>query len=143
MDTHVKIASILHIVFGAFGFLLGLITLVFFGGTSLFFFMAHENDPNIHMTMPIIMLALSIIVFFMFITSIPGMLTGFGMMYYHNWGRILGIVLSILYIPFNFPLGTLLGAYTLWVLFSRETIELFRNQGRYNSLKSPPHPPSG
>jgi Na+-driven multidrug efflux pump len=56
--------------------------------------------------------------------SIPGIFTGIGMMSFKMWSRFLGIVISILQL-FNFPLGTGLGFYGLWVLFSRDGAALF------------------
>jgi hypothetical protein len=54
----------------------------------------------------------------------PGLIAGIGMWKYANWARILGIVLSALNL-INVPFGTILGAYGLWVLLSKDTERLF------------------
>ena len=46
------------------------------------------------------------------------------LMKYKPWARIAIIVLSCLSL-LAFPIGTLLGGYSLWVLFHRDTVTLF------------------
>jgi hypothetical protein len=53
---------------------------------------------------------------FMAVLALPGLLAGIGLLKRKNWGRVLAIVVSFLNL-LNFPLGTLLGGYSLWVLF--------------------------
>jgi len=43
------------------------------------------------------------------------------------WARIVGIVLSVLSLMMV-PIGTLVGIYGLWVLFSKDTERLFEVQ---------------
>ena len=52
----------------------------------------------------------------MTILSLPGILAGVGILKRKAWGRVLGIIISILGL-LNFPLGTLIGIYGLFVLF--------------------------
>jgi len=47
-----------------------------------------------------------------------------GLLRLRPWARIAGIVVSILSLV-AFPLGTVLGIYGLWVLFSKDTERLF------------------
>lgn len=58
------------------------------------------------------------------VLSVPGLLAGYGLLRRREWGRILAIVVALLNL-FNFPLGTLLGVYTLWVLLQTNANELF------------------
>jgi hypothetical protein len=58
------------------------------------------------------------------ILALPGVITGFGLLKFRPWARIVGIVLSALHL-FAFPIGTALGAYGLWVLLNTETLPLF------------------
>ncbi len=53
---------------------------------------------------------------FMIVLALPGLLAGIGLLRRRNWGRILAIVVSFLNL-LNFPIGTVIGAYSLWVLF--------------------------
>jgi hypothetical protein len=61
---------------------------------------------------------------FLAVLGLPGLIAGIGLLRRKNWGRILGIVVSFLNL-LNFPLGTLLGAYSLWVLFQEAASEYF------------------
>jgi uncharacterized membrane protein len=58
--------------------------------------------------------------------SIPAIVCGWGLLKMRRWARLLGIVLSVLTV-FQFPLGTIVGVYALWVLFQRDTEALFAN----------------
>ena len=57
--------------------------------------------------------------------ALPGILAGYGLLARKPWGRILAIVVSVLGIM-NFPLGTIIGAYGLWVLFQEEATYYFQ-----------------
>jgi hypothetical protein len=56
--------------------------------------------------------------------AIPGLVAGYGLLTWKSWGRILAIVVGILSL-INFPLGTAVGIYTLWVLFQEEATDYF------------------
>lgn len=58
------------------------------------------------------------------VLSLPGFLAGYGLLQRKEWGRILAIVVACLNL-LNFPLGTLLGAYTIWVLLQVSATEYF------------------
>jgi len=51
-------------------------------------------------------------------------MTGFGLLTFEPWARVLGIVLSALNL-INVVVGTLLGAYGLWVLLNKDAERLF------------------
>jgi hypothetical protein len=52
--------------------------------------------------------------------AILGIIGGWALMAYQPWARTLLIGLACLSL-LSFPLGTLLGVYTLWVLIPRES----------------------
>ncbi|WKN29733.1 hypothetical protein PZB74_12220 [Porifericola rhodea] len=54
-------------------------------------------------------------------------LGGWGLLKHQEWARILIIILSILSLP-GVPVGTALGVYGLWVLFSEEVSVMFRRR---------------
>ena len=62
---------------------------------------------------------------FILVMSIPDIIAGIGLLERRPWARILGIILCILGL-LHFPLGTIVGVYGLWVLFSPETEALFQ-----------------
>ena len=56
--------------------------------------------------------------------SLPGIIAGIGLLKFRPWSRVLTIVLSALNLM-NFPFGTILGIYGLWVMLSDEGSRLF------------------
>ena len=56
--------------------------------------------------------------------GLPGIVAGFGLLAHKGWARYLAIVLSILNL-LNFPVGTVVGAYTLWVLMQEAALPYF------------------
>lgn len=61
---------------------------------------------------------------FMAVLALPGLLAGIGILKRKNWGRVLGIVISFLNL-LNVPLGTIIGGYSLWVLFQESAATYF------------------
>jgi hypothetical protein len=54
------------------------------------------------------------------IFGLPSLICGWGLLNYRPWARVLGIILSALNLA-NFPVGTLIGGYGLWVLLNDES----------------------
>jgi hypothetical protein len=52
------------------------------------------------------------------------LITGYGLLNYRPWARVIGIILSAISL-INIPIGTVVGAYGLWVLLNKETERLF------------------
>ena len=127
MQTHVKVLAALFIVFGALGVLAALGLMAIFGGTMGIVGAAGDEEGRA-IALPIIGLTGTLLTAFLLVLSIPGLITGFGLLSYRNWARVLGIVLSALQL-INIPFGTVLGAYGLWVLLSKETEQLFQETG--------------
>lgn len=63
------------------------------------------------------------------VLAILAVIVGYGLLTRRPWSRILAIVLGIFSLP-NFPLGTMIGVYTLWVLLQEAA------NGYFMSLKS-------
>ncbi|NOK62395.1 MAG: hypothetical protein GFH27_549293n129 [Chloroflexi bacterium AL-W] len=63
---------------------------------------------------------------FLGVLGLPGIIAGYGLLMRRTWGRILGIVIGILNIA-NVPVGTIVGAYTIWILLQDETADYFTN----------------
>jgi hypothetical protein len=64
---------------------------------------------------------------FLSILALPGIAAGVGLLMRKGWGRILAIVVGILNL-INFPIGTLIGLYTLWVLFQNTAADYFASE---------------
>lgn len=65
---------------------------------------------------------------FFLILAIPGLLLAWGLIGRNPWAVPLGWILAILNL-LNFPIGTALGLYTMWVLMQSETKLLLRARG--------------
>jgi hypothetical protein len=52
--------------------------------------------------------------------GLPGLLGGLGLLRGRSWARWVLVVVSALQLP-NFPVGTAIGAYSLWVLLHPDT----------------------
>jgi hypothetical protein len=125
MHTHVKVVGALNVVLGAFGLLIAAAMLLIFGGAT--WLVGASGDPDAAVALPILGLTGAAISSFLLVLSLPGVVIGIGLLRLRSWARVAGIVISLLNL-FNFPLGTLLGVYGLWVLFSKETERVFGAQ---------------
>lgn len=139
MQSHIKVVAVLHIVLASLNLVIGAIVFIFLGGMALLIPMASQ-EPNAAIASGLIFVFLITFSITMILTSLPGILAGVGLLRHAGWGRILTIILSILYIPFHIPLGTILGIYSLWVMFSDDTIRLF-SDNQQASTATPSHNP--
>lgn len=122
MDTHVKVVGALNVVLGAFGLLIAAAMMLIFGGAT--WLVDAAAGPDAAIAMPILGLTGAALSTFLLMLSLPALVTGIGLLQKRSWARIAGIVISLLNL-FNFPFGTLLGVYGLWVLFAKDTEQVF------------------
>ena len=122
METHVKVLAVLQIVFGAMGLMLAVLLLFVFGGAAGI--VGANASPDARIAVPIIGITGIALVGFLTLTSLPSVIIGVGLLNRAAWARIAGIVISIISLVM-IPFGTIVGAYGLWVLFSKETEPLF------------------
>ena len=59
---------------------------------------------------------------FLAVGSLIGVVGGVGLMMRRSWARVLVLILGILHLM-AFPVGTALGAYTMWVLLKTRKAE--------------------
>ncbi len=105
------------------GIIGGLIVLVVFGGIAgLIGVASHDQDAFI--AIPILGGIGGFIFLLLVVISLPGIIAGWGLLYFRPWARILTLVLSAVHL-FNIPFGTALGIYGFWVLLSNEGAALF------------------
>ncbi len=135
METHVKVVGVIHAVLGGLGVLAALTVMLVFGGVAGL--IGASGDPDAVQALPIIGIAGTAIVMLCFLLSLPAVVVGIGLIQHKPWARIGGIVLSIFEMIIFFPIGTVLGIYSLWVLFSRDGERLFVN----SPAAPPPVPP--
>lgn len=123
MTTHVKVLGVMYIVLSALGVASALFLALAVGTASSIVGVSAEPQAAA-VALPIIGVAGTALVVFLLALSLPGLITGIGLLKLQPWARILGIVLSAINL-INIPFGTALGIYGLWVLLTRETEQLF------------------
>jgi hypothetical protein len=123
MATHVKVLGALFIALSALGLLVA-IFVIFALGLSAGIVGIAADPVDADIAQPILALVATAVTTFLLVVSLPGIVVGWGLLKFRPWARILGIVLSALHL-INIPIGTALGIYGLWVLFSDETETLF------------------
>ncbi|MDX1665288.1 MAG: hypothetical protein R3272_15960 [Candidatus Promineifilaceae bacterium] len=113
---HVKIIGWLHIAGGVLFLVIG--GFVFFLLTSIGFLSMEAEAIGV------LSLVATLVVGIMLLLALPSLLAGWGLLKGRDWGRILAIIVSFLNIT-NFPFGTLLAIYTLYVLLQSEASAYF------------------
>jgi hypothetical protein len=126
MQTHVKVLGVLYLAVSAGFLLLAFFLLVVMGGTAGIVGAAADAE-DAAIAIPVLGIAGTALAIFLVTFALPGLVTGYGLLNYKPWARIVGIVLSALNL-INIPLGTVLGAYGLWVLLSGDTERLFESR---------------
>lgn len=61
--------------------------------------------------------------------AVLGIIAGWGLLERQSWARILALILGFLSL-FHFPIGTVLGIYTLWVLLPAESAREYQRTAR-------------
>ena len=116
MHNHIKVLAILFIAVGVIGAFMGVafMALMLIGPIA-------EGDPKAFLIVGGIG---SIFATLIMVTTIPGIFVGYGLLKRRNWARIVGIIFAI-FSMVDFPVGTAIGIYALWVLLKPETVLLF------------------
>lgn len=125
MRDHVKILAIVNIVFGCLGILAALAIGGMFAVTGTMVGVAAQHEPDAAVAAGVLGLIGTGLFILLLVVSAPSIVAGWGLLNFKPWARILGIVLSALNL-INFPIGTAVGGYGLWVLLNTETERLFR-----------------
>jgi hypothetical protein len=123
VQTHVKVLGVLYLAVGGC-MLMGALFLAMTIGGAAGVVGATADPEDAAIAVPILGIAGTAMVAFLGIFSLPSLITGYGLLHYKPWARIVGIVLSAVSLIF-IPFGTIIGAYGLWVLLTKETEQLF------------------
>lgn len=126
MKEHVMVLGALYIAFNVIGVMTGLIVLIVIGGAGI---LSQELEA-IAITSTVAVF----ISFLIFIFSVPGLIGGIGLLKRAPWARILVLILGCMNL-ISIPFGTILGAYTIYVLVNEETVRMFDT--RSNPPSSP------
>lgn len=119
MERHINVIAALRIGFSILGLLIG--GIIF---TVLYFVGDFVDDREAETILAIVANVLMVVIV---VLSIPGIIAGIGLFKRQEWARILTLILSVLDLV-NIPIGTAIGAYSIWALVQPETVELFKNK---------------
>ena len=118
MDIHVRRLGTLNILFGVVSLLVSIGLLGFYGGPIGIY---ESTDDNV------LGLLVSVSAVAHLLLGIPCIIGGLSLRKLQEWSRGMLIVTSALNIV-NLPVGSVLGAYGLWVLLTPETDPLFTHE---------------
>ena len=113
-NKHLTLLSILFITFDSILFLVGI---GFLKGFSLIGNLI--NDTTASLVLSYVGTGVGTL---LLIISIPGIITGIGLMLRKSWSRIMGLILCAIKL-FNIPFGTAFGVYGIWLLMKNESID--------------------
>jgi len=117
MERHINVIASLRIGFSILGLLIGgvIFTVLYFVGDFV-------DDQEAETVLTIVA---NVVMVLILILSIPGIIAGIGLFKRKEWARILTLILSVLDL-FNIPIGTAIGAYSIWALVQPEVVEQFK-----------------
>jgi hypothetical protein len=123
MQTHVKVLGVIYLAVGGLMLLGTLFLLLTMGGVAGI--VGASADPeDAALAIPVLGFAGTALALFLGVFALPSLVTGYGLINYKPWARIVGIILSAISL-INIPIGTIIGAYGLWVLLNKDTERLF------------------
>jgi len=124
MKQHVTVVAALQIGFGVLKTFIAAVVLVILVAGGLI-----SGDAE---AMAITTTVGLIVAGFLVLTALPGIVGGIGLLKGKNWARVLVIFLAVLDL-IDFPLGTAIGGYSLWVLLNNDSAPLFENGGKFGA----------
>jgi hypothetical protein len=122
MATHVKVVAVLFVVLGVLGLFGAFLSSMAFGLAAAIIGASHDADAALGLT--VVGLTGVALTLFLIFASIPSIICGWGLLRLRPWARILGIILGALAL-IKIPIGTIFGAYVLFVLFHKDSETLF------------------
>ncbi len=135
MEKHIPVVAIVHLVYSSLGLIGGIVVFAVFTGIGTLITHVPDTPTGEAVSASAILLVIgTIIAILLVFFAIPGIIGAIGLLKRKEWGRILLLIVSFFDL-LHLPLGTILGGYSIWVLFHNETIALLR-QG------SPPASPA-
>jgi hypothetical protein len=116
MELHVTILGWLHLIGSLISLAIAIFLYVLLTGIGV-----ASGDSTAMMVLSVVGTSLGIL---LTILGIPGLAAGYGLLARRSWGRILAVVVGFFNLV-NFPLGTAIGLYTLWVLLQDAAADYF------------------
>jgi len=134
MEKHISLVGVLNIVYRAWTMIWGFVLLVIAAGfDTIMYYLSRERHLHLHEVpdfvfelIPYILTGFGILII---LVSVVGIIAAIGVLKLREWARILMLIVSFFNL-LRFPLGTILGAYSIWVLMKDETIQAFNPPAR-------------
>jgi hypothetical protein len=117
MESHVKAVGIIHIAFSALGIIMAL---VIFSVLNIVAKIPDLDEEAIR----VLQIVGIVLPWFFIVFSLPGIIGGIGLLKLQGWAKIIVLIISFLGL-LNFPIGTAVGIYSIWVLFDKRTEKIF------------------
>ncbi|HSR48683.1 MAG TPA: hypothetical protein VLL77_11945 [Anaerolineales bacterium] len=116
LETHISVVGWLQILNSAINLLVAAFIVVLLVGIG-----SITNDPTVNAILPTTGWVTG---GFLAALALPGLIAGIGLLNRSSWSRVMAIVIAIFQLAL-FPIGTVLGVYTLFVLIQRSAEEAF------------------
>ena len=125
MAQHIRILSVLFIIFGILGLVFA-VTFFLVGAGTVATILSVNPDPNAQIGAAWAGGCLTLFAALFGLLALPSIIAGWGLSQNKSWARILTIVIAVLSLP-HFPVGTAIGVYALVIMFNDETRTLLRS----------------
>jgi hypothetical protein len=122
MESHVKAVGIIHIAFSALGIIMALVIF------SVLNIVAKIPDVDKE-AIRVLQIVGVVLPWFFIVFSLPGIIGGIGLLKLQGWAKIIVLIISFLGL-LNFPIGTAVGIYSIWVLFDKRTEKIFAKSSK-------------
>jgi len=119
MDQHIRILSVLFIIFGVLG-LLAAVVVFMVGAGTVASILSDDNSDEAKVGAAWAGGCITTVSVLVGLLSIPNIIAGWGLARRKRWARILTIILGIIALP-QMPIGTALGLYAIIIMFNDET----------------------
>ena len=119
MTPYRPVVAWIHVVLGVATLLPALILPLVFGGVWSIVALS-ANDPQANAVLGVTFgVVLTIVLVVLAFSGGLSLAAGIGLLRGKSWGELLTVIASVLHLA-NFPLGSALGVFSLWVLLVRE-----------------------
>lgn len=123
---HIQLLGVLWIAYSVLPLLGGIVLFIL----AMTIFGPHSGIEDVHHPVPGFLHPLFVgLSFLLLLKASLGLASGVGLLQRQTWARILAIVMGV-FVLLNIPLGTALGVYTLWTLFSPESQKEYETLAR-------------
>jgi hypothetical protein len=122
MEQHIKIISVLFIIFGILGVIVAGGILLSGAGIAASI-LSSDNTDDARAAAGLVGGCITVVGVIFGVLSIPSIIAGWGLSQRKSWARILTLILGFLALP-NIPIGTALGVYAIVIMFNDETKRL-------------------